>query len=157
MADLLKSMKPVVLSALLPGFAMAQVGAPPNENKSVEDIRAVLDQFVQVNLKGGTEAAKMEEILVADEFLRIPGDGALFTKKDIIDGFNSGKIKVDELVISNIKIQVFGESALVTGIQASKSAVLGTSYEGKTRWARMFIKRDGRWQCVLFQSTKMTP
>gem|GEM_PF-5683832 len=27
----------------------------------------------------------------------------------------------------------------------------------RLRWARMFIKRDGRWQCVLYQSTKMAP
>jgi hypothetical protein len=157
MADLLNCLKPVVLCALLPGFAMAQTAAPANENKAVAEIRAVLDQFVQVNLKGGTEAATMEVTLVADEFLRIPGNGALLTKMDIIDGFKSGKIKVDELVLSDVKIQVFGDSALVTGIQTSKSAILGTSYEGKARWSRMFIKRDGRWQCVLFQSTKMAP
>jgi hypothetical protein len=99
MADLLNCLKPVVLCALLPGFAMAQVAVPANENKAVEEIRAALDQFLQANLKGGTEAATMEEQLVADEFLRIPGNGALFTKMDIIDGFKSGRIKIDELTI----------------------------------------------------------
>lgn len=157
MADLLNYLRPFVLCALLPGSAMAQVAAPANENRAAEEIRAVLDQIVQTNLKGGAEAAKMEETLVADEFLRIPGNGALLTKMEIIDGFNSGKIKVDELVLSDVKILVFGESALVTGVQMSKSALLGMNYEGRTRWARMFIKRDGRWQCVLFQSTKMAP
>jgi len=157
MADLLNYLKPIVLYALLPGFAMAQVAAPANENKAVEEVRATLDQLAQNNLKGGTEAAMMVKILNADEFLRIPANGALFTRTDIIEGFKSGKIKVDELVLSDVKIQVFGDSALVTGVQTSKSALLGTNYEGKIRWARMFIKRDGRWQCVLFQSTKMAP
>jgi hypothetical protein len=157
MADHLKYMKPVVLCTLLPGIAVAQVAAPANDNRAVEEVRAVLDQIVQTNLKGGAEAATMEERLVADEFLRIPGNGALLTKTDIIDGFKSGKIKVDDLVLSDVKIQVFGDSAMVTGVQTSKSVVLGLNYEGKTRWARMFIKRDGRWQCVLFQSTKMAP
>ena len=155
MADLLNYLKPVVLCTLLPGFAMAQVAPPANEKKAEEEVRAVLDQFVQLNLKGGAEAATMVKILNADEFLRIPPNGALLTKMDMIDGFNSGKIKVSELALSDVKIQVFRDSALVTGVQTSKSEVLGTNYEGKIRWARMFIKRDGKWQCVLFQSTKM--
>jgi ketosteroid isomerase-like protein len=157
MPDLLNNLKPIVLCALLPGFAMAQVATATNENKSVEEVQVVLDQLAQNNLKGGTEAATMVMVLNADEFLRIPANGALLTRTDIIDGFKSGKIKVDELVLSDVKIQVFGDSALVTGVQTSKSTVLGTSYDGKIRWARMFIKRDGRWQCVLFQSTKMAP
>jgi len=61
------------------------------------------------------------------------------------------------MALSDVKYQVFGDSALVTGIQTSSSALLGANYQGRTRWARMFINRGGRWQCVLFQSTQMTP
>ena len=82
MADLLKYLKLVVLCALLAGFAMAQVASPSNENKAEQEVQAVLDQIVQGNLKGGAEAAKMEDQLIADEFLRIPASGARFTKMD---------------------------------------------------------------------------
>jgi len=157
MAALPKNLKPFVLCALLSGFALAQVASPSNESKAVEEVRAALDEIVQGNLKGGNEAARMEEQLMADEFLRIPASGALFTKMDMIDGFKSGKIKVDQLTLSDVKIQVFGDSALVTGLQTSTSGVLGTNYSGRTRWARMFIKQDGKWKCVLFQSTKIAP
>src|SRR5208283_1885407 len=123
MADLLNCLKPVVLCALLPGFAMAQVAASMNDNKEVQEVRSALDEIVQGNLKGGNEAVAMEEKLMAQGFLRIPVSGAQLTKMDIIDGFKSGKIKIDELVLTDVKIQVFGDSALVTGVATSKSAV----------------------------------
>jgi hypothetical protein len=72
-----------------------------------------------------------------------------------MEGWRSGKIKVTSLEVSDIKVRVYGHAAVVTGIETSKAAMLGANYLGKTRLTRIFVKRGGKWECVLFQSTRI--
>jgi len=122
-------------------------------SKAEQEVRAVMAELEQANLKGGAEAASRLEKLLADDFTRIPPNGTALTKAEIMDGWRTGKIKVAALENSDIKIRVYGHTAIVTGIETSKAAMMGANYLGKTRFTRIFVKRGGRWQCVLFQST----
>jgi len=69
------------------------------------------------------------------------------------DGWRTGKNKVESLELSDIKIHMYGNTAVVTGVISAKSTVIDASYNNKNRFSRVFVKRGGVWQSVLYQNT----
>jgi hypothetical protein len=138
----------MILALTVPASMVAQ-----QNSKAEKEIRAVMAELEQANLKGGAEAAALLDKLIADDFIRISPNGTALTKAVIMDGWTSGKIKVASLEVLDIKVRIYGHTAIVTGIETSKAAMMGANYLGKTRLTRIFVKRGGKWECVLFQST----
>jgi ketosteroid isomerase-like protein len=141
----------LVLALAIPATMLAQ------QSKAEKEVRAVIDELTQANLKGDAEAAAIFDKYLGDDFVRIPPSGAIYTKADMLDGWRTGKIKVDSLDLSDIKIHMYGNTAVATAISRAKSTVLGETMSGPTRYTRVFVKRGGIWQCVLYQNTIIAP
>jgi hypothetical protein len=151
-------MKPRFVIAMLLVLALAvpvQMLAQQN-SKAEKEVRAVLDTLIQANVKGGTEAATIVDKYIADDFIRIPPNGAVYTKAEIIDGFKSGKIKVEAASLADVKIHIYGRTAVATGILRSEAAMMGAADTGQSRWTRVLVKQNGIWKSVLFQNTRIT-
>jgi hypothetical protein len=154
-----KSMKPrlvivalVILALAVPASMLAQ------QSKAEQEVRAILAQTEQANLKGGAEAAAAFDKLFADEYTRIPPSGAALTKADIVNGFRTGKISYQKFDLSDVKVRIYGNTAVVTGIVKSVAEQAGIkSTSNPARFTRVFVKRDGIWKQVLNQSTRITP
>ena len=65
----------VTIALVLPLVVLAQ-GTTAAEN----EVRAVIDELQKANLKGGPEAVPIFEKYYAEEFLRIPSNGVVYTK-----------------------------------------------------------------------------
>ena len=52
-----------------------------------------------------------------------------------------------------MQVQVYGNTAVVIGIDTVKGKNRGQSYENKYLYMDVWIKRSGRWQCVKAYST----
>jgi ketosteroid isomerase-like protein len=148
-------MKPRLVIVMLAVLALAvPVSMLAQQNSKAEkEVRAVLDELTQANLKGGAEAATIMDKYLADDMVRIPSNGSIFTKADMVDGFKTGKIKVEQMDLSDVKIHMYGNTAVVTGVISAKSTVIDASYNNKNRFSRVFVKRGGVWQSVLYQNT----
>jgi ketosteroid isomerase-like protein len=140
----------LVLALAVPASMLAQ-----QNSKAEKEIRALLEEFTQANLKGGAEAAAIFDKYMADDFVRIMPSGAIYTKADMQDGWRTGKNKVESLELSDIKIHMYGNTAVATAISSAKSVVSGETISGKSRYARVFVKQGGIWQCVLYQNTPL--
>jgi hypothetical protein len=139
----------VILALAVPVSMLAQ------QSKAEKEIRAIIDELTAANLKGGDEAAAVFEKYTGDDIARIPGNGTVLTKADILDGFRSGKIKVESLENSDIKIRIYGHTAVATGTSTRKETFMGARVSGGSRWTRVLVKRNGVWQTVLFQNTNI--
>jgi len=137
----------LVLALAVPASMLAQ------QSKAEKEVRAVVDEINQANRTGGAEGAAVFEKYLADGLVRVPVSGALLTKADIVNGFKTGKINVDRLDISDIKVEMYGKTAVVTGIEKRSSMLLGTDVSGMARWTRVFVKRGGVWQLVAYGTT----
>lgn len=91
--------------------------------------------------------------LLADEFTSIRTDGAVKTKTDRMNAYSSGSVQTEVLEISDMRIRRYGDTALVTGLATRKDTVDGKARDFQYRYTRVWILRDGRWQCVHMQST----
>jgi len=142
----------LVFALAVPASMLAQ-----QNSKAEKEVRAVLEELRQANLKGGDDGAATFDKYIAVDVVRIPPNGTSVTKADMLDGFRTGKIKVEKMDQSDIKIYIYGNTAVVTGIDNSRWTMLGADYSGQFRWARVLVKRDGIWKSVLFTNTKIAP
>ena len=140
----------LVLALGVPVSMLAQ-----QNSKAEKEVRAVVDEINQANRTGGAEGAAALEKYLADGLVRVPVNGALLTKDDILNGYRTGIIKFESVDISDIKVQMYGNTAVVTGVDKRSGMMLGADVSGMARWTRVFVKHGGAWKMVAYQQTKV--
>ena len=93
--------------------------------------------------------------LLADDYLGIGANGTLETKADVLAMHRSGDLKFAQLNLSDLKIRVYGDTAVVT----SKADVTGTrdgrDISGRYRYTRVYSNRGGQWKIVSFEASRV--
>jgi hypothetical protein len=124
--------------------------------KAEKEVRAVLDELNQANLKGGAEAATMLDKLLADDYTQVIGNGAFFTKPETLNAWKTGQFRALAWDVSDVKIRIYGKTAVVTGVLNSKPGVGALKGQlVRSRWTRVLVKRGDNWQCVSMQYTRI--
>src|SRR5262249_24215599 len=95
--------------------------------------------------------------MTSDDYTFITLRGELRTKAEIVKGFQSGSFKYDSREISDLKIRVYGDTAVVTGRSTQKGRENGKDYSGDYRFTRVYVKQNGRWVTVALQATLVQP
>ena len=81
--------------------------------------------------------------------------GFVGNKKQFLSVLKSDTSKTESAVNSEMKAIVFGDRAIVNGLSTEKSSMAGKDTSGQYRWTDVFVKRDGRWQCVTGYAAKV--
>jgi ketosteroid isomerase-like protein len=76
-------------------------------------------------------------------------------KKQLLAAIKSATTRFESMTNSEMKALVFGDTAIVLGLSTSKSSMAGKDTSGRERFTDVFVKREGRWQCVIGYSTKV--
>jgi ketosteroid isomerase-like protein len=83
---------------------------------------------------------------LADGYTYTSPDGKLFNRADAIADAKATKFtSVDDL---DLKVAVYGDTAIVTGISRSKGTDAGKPFGGDFRFTDTWVKINGKWQCV---------
>jgi hypothetical protein len=98
---------------------------------------------------------KFLDQLYATEYLSTGSDGTLYNKVDGIKDDTSAEYAEKSLSLSDLKVHIYGETAVVTGRYNVKFKKGGKAEQFDGRSTDVFVKRDGRWQCVATQGTKV--
>lgn len=93
----------------------------------------------------------------ADEYTAIGWNGKMRNKtEDIADTLlNTDNVMSDE--ISDMKVRVYGDTAIVVGRLHLAGKDKKGSFDRRYIFTDTFVKRDGRWQIVTTQSTLAAP
>lgn len=93
--------------------------------------------------------------LLADDYIGISANGTVETKSETLDARRAGTLKIQSLNITDLKIRIYGDTAVVT----SKAALVGengqSNISGNYRYTRVYTKRLGRWKIVSFEASRM--
>ncbi len=138
----------VVLAFIVAASALALAQASNVE----QTIKGLMEQVRQANLKG--DAATFDKLLT-DDYIWIKGDGTTSTKAEVLENFKSGKLKLDAVDVSDMKVRVYGDAALVNGTVNVKGHFGDTDISGQSRFVRVWVKRKGQWQSVSLQNTRV--
>ena len=119
-----------------------------------QQIKALSDQAIQAQLKGDTSAF---EKFYADDATIIHSDGTLVTKAQEIENLKSGSLKYESISVLEQKIHIYGETAVAISHTSVKATVSDKPYSSDARNTRIWVKRKGNWQLVLFHVTRVAP
>ena len=95
------------------------------------------------------------ESLLADDLIYTHSSARLDTKRSLIEGMTSGKTVYTAVEPSDVKAQDLGDTVVLTGIAQIKVTVAGTPNAFGVRFTDVYARRDGRWQMVTWQSTRL--
>lgn len=83
-------------------------------------------------------------------------EGKLVSRADDIAIFATGKIKPKFIDHGPLDVTVYGDTAVVTGVDHLGGTAFGHYGEMYLRFTDVLVRRDRRWQLVIQQATKTT-
>jgi ketosteroid isomerase-like protein len=94
--------------------------------------------------------------IVADDWIIVDPNGEIVDRARFFEVIKSGALTHDIMESEDFRVRVYGESAVVTAITSTKGKFMGQEFSTRERATDVFVKRDGRWQCVLTHLTRFT-
>jgi len=110
---------------------------------------------VGMNKASVANDVKTVERMMADDWVGIDFLGNTISKAQSIANLRSGAATTQSIELGPIKVRVFGDTAVVTVSDTEKSTYNGKDSSGKYVWTDIYANRNGKWQCVASQSTKV--
>jgi hypothetical protein len=155
-------MRKMMLTVLV-GVATTMVTAVAADTKKA-DTASVEQTLMQVekdwsqvgmNKNNVDSDVKFLEKTLADDWTGIDFQGTTNTKAKNIANLKSGAATTQSVELMPMKVRVFGNTAIVTGGDTEKSTYKGKDSSGKYVWTDVFVNRNGRWQAVSSETTKV--
>ena len=97
------------------------------------------------------------ERIEADEFVFTDSAGGLTTKAEDVASLDkpAGEFKLISYVPDDMKVRVYGNTAVVTGRTTTKLQSKDREVTNRSRFTDVFVKRNGRWQLVAGHSSRL--
>jgi ketosteroid isomerase-like protein len=93
--------------------------------------------------------------LLADDYVGITSNGTVENKQQALAQRSAGTVRVTRLDITDTKVRVYGDTAVVTS-QAQLEGTNGTSdISGLYRYTRVYNRRLGQWKIVSFEASRI--
>jgi ketosteroid isomerase-like protein len=145
--------KSVVVAA---AFSLATLTTvPAHAQSSVEEqIKKMERDRAAAVVKG--DVALLEG-LTADDYILINANGQVSDKATTMSNIKTGVIKLTANEVSDLKVRVYGDTAVVTGKSSAKGTIGGRELKGPVMFTRVYVKMKGKWQSVAFQQTPIVP
>ena len=136
------------------GWALAQnrqlTGGSTAATSAENEIRKLEEARNQAILHGDVGAL---DRMTSDDYTFITLRGEMRTKAEILKGFASGSFHYESREISDLKVRVYGDTAIVTGRSVQKGMENGKDYSGGYWFTRVYVKQNGHWLTVALQTT----
>ena len=117
-----------------------------------QQIKTLHEQRRNAALQG--DAGFFERYL-ADDYLGSREDGRLITKQQEVRMVRSGAIKYEAIDERDVKVRVYGETAIVSALASVKLWVNGKPITGDQRATFVWVKQEGNWKLASFQATRV--
>jgi ketosteroid isomerase-like protein len=150
----------LAVAALVAVAASLALGQMTNKPEKTKGRNAKVEQLLIKMERDGNAATVKKDIatldkLLADDWIGQSPAGTQ-TKAQVLGDLKSEDQRFDSITLSDMKVRVFGNTAVVTGSQDVKSSYQGKDTSGRYRWIDVFVKRQARWQDAFSQMTPIT-
>lgn len=146
-------MKNVLAIAFFCLFSLSLAAGQASKTSSVEDqIKKQEQNWAQATVKEGAAAVDQYE---ADDIIDTDPSGRVTDKNQDKTDLSSGDLKFQSIELSELKVHVYGDTAVAAGTSTVKGTYKGQDISGKYRFTDVWVKRNGKWQAVASQSTKL--
>jgi ketosteroid isomerase-like protein len=139
--------------ALSPAIlAQGPDAAKPNPEVEKAIIKIEHDMSAALTKPDADAAAKM----LADTFYAVNPDGTTQGKAQFVADLKSGKFKLESNQLDDMKVHAANaDMAVVTYRSTDKGSFDSHDLSGQYRWLDVLAKRNGVWQFIVSQGTKV--
>jgi ketosteroid isomerase-like protein len=92
----------------------------------------------------------------SDDYTLINMNGQMSNKSQMVSAFQSGQSKLTSDELSDMKVRVYGNTAVITGTADVKGTLGGKDATGQIMFTRVYVKKASQWQSVAFQQTRVS-
>ena len=141
-------MKRLLLIALLAIISSTLSLAQPDAEREVLKLNKEYEEAI------ARRDPTVHERLLASDYTYTPGNGNIMGREEHMSFTKSGTVEVKSLRSEDVRVRVYGDTAVVTGMWVSVDRRAGREFaERRIRYIHVYIRREGRWQIVAEQRT----
>ena len=118
-----------------------------------DELAKVATEFANAIVKNNPDEIRQ---FVADDWIIINADGGIIDRERFLEVIKLGTLTHEMMESDDIRVRVYGDSAVVSAITRSKGKFMGQEFTTHERSTDVFVRRDGQWRCVLTQLTGFT-
>jgi ketosteroid isomerase-like protein len=139
--------------------ALQSEGSPISCFDLVQGIRTDMEEELLKLEKGFAEAIVKNDLerlgrIVADDWIIVDPNGEIVDRARFFEVIKSGSLTHETMESEDLRVRVYGDSAVVTAVTRTKGTFMGQDFSTRERATDVFVKREGRWQCVLTHLTR---
>ena len=142
----------LLLAFLVPAFSTVAAQSQPIRSDQQNLIKLERDWDAAFHRR---DVAFIDSVL-AEEFVSTYGDGTRADRAKELKLAAEFNQQIDSSTLDEFTVKVYGDTAVVWFTQHMVGPSKGQRLEVTYRYIDVFVMRDGRWQCVASQSTKVT-
>ena len=133
----------ILLVLLVAGFAFAQ---SPEESKLI----SLEKMWNQAQMQHDSGALKA---MIGDHFVNTEWDGAVSNRSEFLAEIADPKFDPSAMSVEDLKIEFYGDTAVVVGVYHTKGKNNGKPYEHTGRFTDTWIRQNSAWKCVASHSS----
>lgn len=128
--------------------------ATPSEAQIKAQLQAQADRWDQAIV-----ARRREDIAanIAADFRQIDGEGTVEDRASFLEGLLDPKLQIDPYKVEDFDIRLYGDVALLSGRTRMTGRYDGKPFKTHYRYLDIYVKRQGAWQIVSVQISKLPP
>jgi ketosteroid isomerase-like protein len=136
-----------VLTLTATSIALGQKqSASEDERSSIDQaIRRLDNERIQAQIHADAPAL---DRIYADDFIGVGPSGTVRTKPQVISDFTSGNLKFQSITTDEVKVRVYENTAVGTGLSTMVGQDKGKAVPRDTRFTRVWVKQQGHWRLV---------
>jgi len=137
----------LVITSVLSLAALLSLARAANVD---EDLKKLETERAAAVVRG--DAATLAK-QTSDDYTFINVYGRMSDKSQMVDAFKNGQSKLASDELSDMKVRLYGNTAVITGKADVKGTLGGKDITGQMMFTRVYVKKGGHWQSVAFQQT----
>jgi ketosteroid isomerase-like protein len=148
----------VILSSaiLIAGLTIhrPRVTVAQTQEKTELEIKSLDARRLEALTQGDLQA--LDRILSKD-LVYTHASGWRQTKAEFLASIRSGELRYHAFVMHDVSMRGYGNALIVTGDAAAKVKAKGQELDVSLLFLEAYVKQEGRWQLVAWQSTRSEP
>jgi ketosteroid isomerase-like protein len=142
----------MINAAVLIALTMLGQAAAPAASAAEKAVRAADAARIQATVSNDFQAL---EKLLGDDLTYTHSSGVLEGKAQVLGKLRSGATRYNTIVPSDVRVRVYGDTAVMTGRAAVNVTVDGKTQDLLLQFTSVYVQRGGAWQFVAWQSTRV--
>ena len=141
-----------ILALLVAGCAATSATSPTKDDATVQWLTAQADAWDKAIVAKNAAAVAAN---VAPDFAQIESGGAVIGRDEFIKDLLDPALRIDPYKVEDFSVRVYADTALLTGRIRMTGVSEGKPFSSHFRYIDVYVKRDGVWQVVSIQITRM--